>query len=612
MRDREGEERKSAEGAPKRWKGSAGGRVAFNSAVGMGARAFYIASRLALTPFILHHVPLDEFGLWSICFVILSYAGLGVFGINNAYVRYTAQYYAQGRPEQISRIVSTGVISMSLFCLGVFAAIALLMPFLMNHFSIDPHLRDLAKVLIVGTAFAFLLDLALGGFRGALEGLQEIALIQFVWLLVTSLEVGLIAAFLLWGTGVTGLLYAYLIKTLVEMGACTVLAFVKLPELRVGVRFFSKESLRELFGFGSKIQILGFLGIFMNTFDRLAATAIVGLEAAGIIEIGRKFPFSGRSISQSAANPLMPAASSLGGRWENESRYAPRQRTGLYVNLALLSLLGAAATLIPGWIALWTGTGLKPALTGFLSNGYGPIVLITLALCFWPGGMLLKRVKPFVLQGEYVSNPELKGIYLNGCRHINLINGVLFMFLIIIAPSLVFGWVGEGYAGAAEVMMVFAASNLVHLATGPGSLMLRGLDRSGKEFEYTIIRVVLALVWTPFLAWRWGVVGAVLGTGVATAAGSVYFLYRSNKAFHVSAMEYARNALTPLTAPAASAVLIWAGLSFFPPLSRWETLAQVVVAGVVYVLLTGLFLKLWVLSPRETELLAKPLKRRRR
>ena len=50
-----------------------GRKVARNSVASMGAVGIYFLSRLALTPFILHYVNLTEFGLWSMCFVILSY-----------------------------------------------------------------------------------------------------------------------------------------------------------------------------------------------------------------------------------------------------------------------------------------------------------------------------------------------------------------------------------------------------------------------------------------------------------------------------------------------------------------------------------------------------------
>ena len=61
-----------------------GKKAGKNALAGMGATAIYFLSRIALTPIILTYISLSEFGLWSICFVILSYAAVGAVGINNA------------------------------------------------------------------------------------------------------------------------------------------------------------------------------------------------------------------------------------------------------------------------------------------------------------------------------------------------------------------------------------------------------------------------------------------------------------------------------------------------------------------------------------------------
>lgn len=84
-------------------------KMASNAAAGMIATGIYLVSRLLLTPFILNYLTLAEFGLWSLCFIILSYASMGGFGVNSTYIRYTARYSAEGHHEDISKLLSTGI-----------------------------------------------------------------------------------------------------------------------------------------------------------------------------------------------------------------------------------------------------------------------------------------------------------------------------------------------------------------------------------------------------------------------------------------------------------------------------------------------------------------------
>src|SRR5208282_2465598 len=49
-----------------------------------------------LSPFILHHLGDDAFGLWVLVFSLTGYYGLFDFGIRSSIVRYVAQYKATG------------------------------------------------------------------------------------------------------------------------------------------------------------------------------------------------------------------------------------------------------------------------------------------------------------------------------------------------------------------------------------------------------------------------------------------------------------------------------------------------------------------------------------
>lgn len=126
-----------------------GRRMALGSAVGMGATGVYLVSRLLLVPIILHYVSLAHYGLWSVCFIVLSYAGMSGFGVQNAYVKYTAEYRAKNDVDSVNVLMSSGLTVMGLVCAAIFAAIYFGSRLIMGWFHVDPGLEQLAELMIL-------------------------------------------------------------------------------------------------------------------------------------------------------------------------------------------------------------------------------------------------------------------------------------------------------------------------------------------------------------------------------------------------------------------------------------------------------------------------------
>ena len=92
-----------------------------NTVVSTGGRLLYLLTRVGLPPLILHYVSLEEYGLWSTCFLLISYVSMGAFGVSNVYIRYVAEYSVKDQFDSINGLVSTGLVLtfiFSVFALG--------------------------------------------------------------------------------------------------------------------------------------------------------------------------------------------------------------------------------------------------------------------------------------------------------------------------------------------------------------------------------------------------------------------------------------------------------------------------------------------------------------
>src|ERR1700691_5722283 len=66
-----------------------------------------------LSPFIIHRLGDDAFGLWVIIFSVTGYYGLFDLGIRSSIVRYVAKYSATDEHEELNRLVNTAMFSYS-------------------------------------------------------------------------------------------------------------------------------------------------------------------------------------------------------------------------------------------------------------------------------------------------------------------------------------------------------------------------------------------------------------------------------------------------------------------------------------------------------------------
>ena len=104
--------------------------LSLNSLFTVIYNVWYLGSRLILTPIILSYVTIEEYGLWSYCFVVLSYLALTAFGFNSTYIRYAADYRSRKEDDKLNELISTGLITMLSFSSLLFCMFYYLVPWL--------------------------------------------------------------------------------------------------------------------------------------------------------------------------------------------------------------------------------------------------------------------------------------------------------------------------------------------------------------------------------------------------------------------------------------------------------------------------------------------------
>lgn len=212
--------------------------------------AMNIAVGFFLSPFILHHLGDDAFGLWILIFSLTGYYGIFDFGIRSSLIRYVSKFQATGDKDQLARLINTSLFTYS--CLGA----ALMVPTIAGSFYVDRlfhipagFLRD-ARILflMVGASLALGFPLGIGG--GILEGLQRFYLMNWTNMVSLAVRATLIVLVLRHGYG---LLMVALITVSLPLLTSAVRSIMAQQILTIpyGWRYVDRESLRQVANYGS-------------------------------------------------------------------------------------------------------------------------------------------------------------------------------------------------------------------------------------------------------------------------------------------------------------------------------------------------------------------------
>jgi O-antigen/teichoic acid export membrane protein len=341
-------------------------RLSQNALAQLAANLLYVLSRIGLPPVILSYVSLEEYGIWAICFIVVSYVGMSAFGIANVYIRYIAEYHARQDLDAINRLLSTGLVVTLTGGAVVLALLGAFMPALLDLLRVAPHLRETAGVLLFGTTAVIVLDMSLSVFAQALNGMQLLARQTVAWIAGFLLEAALIVGLLAAGLGMYALLWAfilrYLLTTLISARAC----FRALPGLRISPRLFDRRLFPLFYRFGGIVQLTGLISMFTYSIEKVIAGLFIGVRATGLFDLGEKLPVMSSQLTSALNVVLLPAAAHLHALGQTEELGKLYLKGARYLSMITGLIMGFLAGFAAPLMTLWLGPAEDLQITAFI------------------------------------------------------------------------------------------------------------------------------------------------------------------------------------------------------------------------------------------------------
>jgi O-antigen/teichoic acid export membrane protein len=190
-----------------------------------------------------------------------------------------------------------------------------------------------------------------GLYQAVFEGLQRYDLTNGI-LFTGTLSYAAGAFLLVPRYGVPGLAAAQLLQWVLVLSAflaASVRSPVRMPLLP---RMWSTGALRQLIGFGSRVQGMALLAYIGDPVTKWIVTSVAGIAATAYLDMGARFVGIIRQVVVGAAAPLVPVVASL--TTETPVLMADRYRRALRLMLVLApALLLAPAALAPSISLAW-------------------------------------------------------------------------------------------------------------------------------------------------------------------------------------------------------------------------------------------------------------------
>jgi hypothetical protein len=146
----------------------------------------------------------------------------------------------------------------------------------------------------------------------------------------------------------------------------------------------------------------------------------------------------------------------------------------------------------------------------------------------------------------------------------NLCTAVVTSVLAAAPAAVLRCWLGKEHPGAAVLLVICAVSTQIHLLTGPGTTILKGIGRPREEFFYAIPNLVLLLLTVPlsYLALgHWSVKGIGAAVALATILSAIIFIHHANRLLGISLQMYVTEVIYPGILPYLLAFVIVAPVS---------------------------------------------------
>ena len=325
-----------------------------------------------LTPYVLHHLGDEAYGLWILTVTCVGYYGLLDIGVRSSILRYVSRNQALGNTDNVNAVVATAFYYYLAACAVILIAALISVDPVSRFFSISSSLESSFKglYLLAGAVQGFTLPLVV--FAGSLEAAGRFDQMYITNVIGLAVRVIAIIAVVQAGGGLFAVGAATLLSQLLPYCIQVPLCFRANPGISLRLRWARKSVFRDMLRYGSVSVTVGIGEKMRGYIYPLLIAKFLSPVAVTLFMLPVKlmqFPIDGVGTMTEIVNPLS-------SRLEAQNNFAKLRQLILNSSqMAFLLLIPLASFMIifgKAILAAWVGSRYTTA--------YGLLVLLTLGL----------------------------------------------------------------------------------------------------------------------------------------------------------------------------------------------------------------------------------------
>jgi O-antigen/teichoic acid export membrane protein len=346
-------------------------KLVTNTLFNLIGRSWSFLVTLLLTPYILAHLNVGEFGVWVLLGIFTTTFNLLDLGLGSSFVKYISAYYTHEDYDRINQVIFSGLAFYGAFgLLLTVLGLALEQP-LFRVFRIEGA-SDVYLLVLISYAMTNIAAMLLSVFKG----MQRMDKSNSVEIRMSILNVIGTVLFLEFGFGMLGLAMTSLICSIIAVCVAWVTLRRMMPKVRLGWHF-NGMLLREMFAYGAKMQVSRLGGLVCFQLDKLIISRVLGVASVSFYEVSSRLTSFMRAVPLVMVSALIPATSELGARNDRERILRTYYLASKYVAMMTVAMVSYVVLEARSLVNLWIGPGFEDSvvLIQVLAIGYGANVL---------------------------------------------------------------------------------------------------------------------------------------------------------------------------------------------------------------------------------------------
>ena len=343
---------------------------ALSNYAAMGTRILVL---LFLTPYLIHKLGGEGYGIWLLVMSVVGYAGVLDLGVSAAVQRFVARYAGAGDQRAMNATLGSAMVLLTVVGIGASVLIVFQAAQIAAWFNVSDQMATSFRltIAIAGAGIAVALPSAL--FRAALTGREAFLPANAITIAGQIVLAGLSVVALELGHGLPGIAVATCVATVLSSVVRYLLCKRMFPRMSFAPHHFRRSHLGALLTYGLFVLLLILGGQVRFRAYPVIIGKMIGFQAVAVFGIGMMLANQCFQALTSAYTVFVPRFSMLDASPDDRSLQGLFIRSSRAAALLTVSIFGAIIVLAPIIIRLWVGARFMPS--------YGVVLIVSLAYC---------------------------------------------------------------------------------------------------------------------------------------------------------------------------------------------------------------------------------------